>query len=136
MKESDFSTCKTESGFHAAKFPEWHPAWCFAGVTIQNDDDDDWRGVQRAFNKILVQRARMNNRPCKWAGRPSWWRAREDENIYPIFFGFFTPDAKTFREIIRLKLHPELSDRVYARARTMHDVSKRGIAWDVSCFND
>lgn len=38
--------------------------------------------------------------------------------IYSIFFGFFTPDAKTFREIVQLRLHPGLSDRVYARTRT------------------
>lgn len=89
VKEGGFSTRKTDCGFHVAKFPEQRAAQYFTSVTIQNDDDDDWRGVQRAFNKILVQRARMNNRPCEWAGRPSW-RAREDENISYLLRVFHT----------------------------------------------
>lgn len=68
------------------KIPD-HPFRCFS-VTIE-DDDDDWRGIYSAFNEILVQRARMNNRPCEWAGRPSWWRALTKTRIYLAFFRFF-----------------------------------------------
>lgn len=56
-------------------------------VTIE-DDGDDWRGIQSAFNEILVQRARMNNRPCERAGRPSWWRVLAKTRIHPASFGF------------------------------------------------
>lgn len=68
-------------------------------VTIE-DDDDDWRGIQSAFNEILVQRARMNNRPCERAGRPSWWRARRDKDIFRLLC-FFTPDTSP-RNVVRL----------------------------------
>lgn len=73
-----------------------------------------------------MQRARMNNRPCEWAGRPSWWRVRKETRMYPIFFGFFTPDTKTFRET-RLKLHRAF--RSGPRSGT-HTGTRREPAWN------
>lgn len=102
-----------ESSFQTHPSGDWKVKrgtrnWSRSGISPDVTIEDDWRGIQSAFNEILVQR--MNNRPCKRAGRPS--RSRGDKDISRRFFA---PDTSLAR----------ITNRVYDRAQYASDATER-----------